>query len=70
MTLAFSEVRVSQALQQLLSQRLLLSMAVSVVSEMHSNTLRSLTQPCLTAYCIWCNTPVIQTFAASCWFHP
>jgi len=27
---------------------------------MQCNALHSLTQPCLTAYCIWCNTPVIQ----------
>ena len=26
----------------------------------HENALRSLTQPCLTAYCIRCNTPMIQ----------
>ncbi len=28
----------------------------------HFNALRSLTQPCLTAYCIRCNTPMIQAF--------
>ncbi len=38
----------------------LLSMTVNIASEMHFNALRSLTQPCLTAYCIRCNTPMIQ----------
>ncbi len=38
----------------------LLSMTVNLASEMHFNALRSLTQPCLTAYCVWCNTPMIQ----------
>ncbi len=30
----------------------LLSMTVNIASEVHFNALRSLTQPCLTAYCI------------------
>ncbi len=30
----------------------LLSVTVNIASEMHFNALRSLTQPCLTAYCI------------------
>ena len=30
----------------------LLSMTVNTASEMHFNALRSLTQPCLTAYCM------------------
>ncbi len=38
----------------------LLSMTVSIASEMHFNAMRSLTQPCLTAYCIRCNTYMIQ----------
>jgi len=39
-------------------------MAVNIASEMHFNALRSLTQPCLTAYCIRCNikTSMIQAF--------
>ncbi len=28
--------------------------------QMHFNALRSLTQPCLNAYCVGCNTPMIQ----------
>ncbi len=38
----------------------LLFVNVKIASEMHFSTLRSLTQPCLTAYCIRCNTPMIQ----------
>ena len=37
----------------------LLSMTINIASEMHVNALRSLTQPCLTANCIWC---YIQAF--------
>jgi len=38
----------------------LFSLIVTIASEMHFNALHSLTQPCLTAYCIRCNTPMIQ----------
>ena len=38
----------------------LLYVTVNIASKMHSNALRSLTQPCLTAYCIRRNTPMIQ----------
>ena len=38
----------------------LLSMIVEISSEMHVDALCSLTQPCLTAYCFWRNTPMIQ----------
>ncbi len=38
----------------------LLSMTVNIASNMHFNALRSLTQPCLTAYCIQCNYPMMQ----------
>ena len=31
-------------------------MTVTIVSEMHFNALRSLTQPCMTAYCFYHNT--------------
>ncbi len=34
----------------------LLFATVNIASEMHVNALRSLTQSCLTAYCIWCST--------------
>ena len=44
----------------------LLFMTVNIASEMHSNALRSLTQPCLTAYCIQCNAPVVQAFTKLC----
>ena len=40
----------------------LLSMTVHIASEVHFNALRSLTQPCLTAYCISCITSMIQAF--------
>lgn len=33
-----------------------LSMTVHIASEMRFNALHGLTQPCLTAWCTWCNT--------------
>jgi len=41
---------------------ILLSMTVNTAFEVHFNALPSLTQPCLTAYCICCNTSMIQAF--------
>ncbi len=40
----------------------MLSMTVNIASMMHFNASHSHTQPCLAAYCIWCNTSMIQAF--------
>ena len=53
----------------------LLFMTKCVTSEMHFKTFEwncsascSLMQPCLIAYCIWCNTPMIQAFCQALQF--
>ena len=48
--------------QQLFGQRFYSSWLVNIASEVHCNASRSLTQPCLTAYCIRCNISMIQAF--------